>query len=582
MSTKYESERTVYTRDQILALRAHGSQLSQCVRTIVDGLITTRRTIRGCRGGHHRRPPPLETASGSTGGIILSGNRPATPYDRNQYPNKEHEILRHRGSRKGARKIRQPVRILPGGSVELRWSFGPPRYWVSVPSRQVRPDRRRESELPGVYVINASSLAKPHALDQLSAELTSYDLDIAIIAETHFKAHHQTSTVKVKGFNMFRRDRLARRSGGVGVVVAERLQASEFVVPEDSRNLEFIWIKIQLQTENLYVCAFYHPPKQIYETVQPLDRLERTVNAIVAADPDGLLILGGDFNSLPEADVIERTGLIPLVNEPTRGGKVLDRLFVSRPSYTNVKILTSAIKSDHRAIIATDGRLITSRTKNPVVVNFRRRSPEQNASLLRLLAEMDYSEVVDCPDPQRAWNLFYTSALSLLESVYSTRRVTMISADPPYLTPAAKTMLRRKNRLMRSGRLEEASALARRIGIAIQKANSKHLGNIDPQVGPTDLWRRVNQVINKQTIDEDSGALSAASLNEHYARTSYDNAYSEPLKKHTVLKHQALVSEYRMFGLLESRLHHTADGLDGLPAWFLSLMVSLTGPPTTT
>src|SRR6218665_3859820 len=37
---------------------------------------------------------------------------------------------------------------------------------------------------------------------------------------------------------------------------------------------------------------------------------------------------------------------ISLVYEPTRGGNVLDRLFVSRSSYTNVKILTSAIKSD--------------------------------------------------------------------------------------------------------------------------------------------------------------------------------------------------------------------------------------------
>src|SRR6218665_944288 len=117
-------------------------------------------------------------------------------------------------------------------------------------------------------------------------------------------------------------------------------------------------------------------------------------------------------------------------------------------TYTNVKILTSAIKSDHRASVATDGRLITSRSENPVVVNFRRRSPEQNASLLRLLAEMDYGEVVDCPDLQMAWNLFYTSALSLLESVYPMRRVTMTTADPPYLTPATKTMLRRKNRLM--------------------------------------------------------------------------------------------------------------------------------------
>ena len=147
----------------------------------------------------------------------------------------------------------------------------------------------------------------------------------------------------------------------------------------------------------------------------------------------------------------------------------------------------------------------------------------------------------------------------------------MTSAVPPYLTPATKTMLYRKNRLMRRGRLEEASALASRIGIATQKANSKHLQNIDLQAGPADLWKRVNQVINKRTTDGDSGTLSTTSLNDHYARTSYDNGYPEPLKKLTVLKHQALVSEYRMFVLLD-RLHHTTDGLDSLPMWFLHLV----------
>src|SRR6218665_2076384 len=56
----------------------------------------------------------------------------------------------------------------------------------------------------------------------------------------------------------------------------------------------------------------------------------------------------------------------------------------------------------------------------------------------------------------------------------------------------------------------------------------------------------------------------------HYLQRRSMNIMQEPLKKHTMLKQQALVSEYRMFGLLD-RLHHTADGLDGLPAWFLRL-----------
>ena len=89
-----------------------------------------------------------------------------------------------------------------------------------------------------------------------------------------------------------------------------------------------------------------------------------------------------------------------------------------------------------------------------MVEKFQRRSPEQNASLLRLLAEMDDGDVLDCHDPQRALNLFYTSDLSLVESVYPMRRVTTTSVDAHYLSPATKTMLHQKNRLMRSGRLD--------------------------------------------------------------------------------------------------------------------------------
>src|SRR6218665_1820821 len=51
-----------------------------------------------------------------------------------------------------------------------------------------------QTGLPGVYIINASSIAKPHALDKLNAELSRYQLDIAIITETHLKKHHCAST----------------------------------------------------------------------------------------------------------------------------------------------------------------------------------------------------------------------------------------------------------------------------------------------------------------------------------------------------------------------------------------------------
>ena len=57
----------------------------------------------------------------------------------------------------------------------------------------------------------------------------------------------------------------------------------------------------------------------------------------------------------------------------------------------------------------------------------------------------------------------------------------MTSSDPPFLTPETKYMLRRKNKLMRAGRVEEAGALATKVQHAIAKANSVELREVNVQ-----------------------------------------------------------------------------------------------------
>src|SRR6218665_2335020 len=97
MSINGEFERTTYTRDQLLCLPTPGPELGQWVRTLIDSLITTRRTIRGCRGGQHRRPAPVYTESGSTGVRIISGNRPVRrPLSQSQSANTRDAPVPHR------------------------------------------------------------------------------------------------------------------------------------------------------------------------------------------------------------------------------------------------------------------------------------------------------------------------------------------------------------------------------------------------------------------------------------------------------------------------------------------------------
>jgi len=68
---------------------------------------------------------------------------------------------------------------------------------------------------PSIYVINAAAITKPHAVQQLSTDIISYNVDIAAVTETHLKNKHADSVVAIPGYILLRRDRLRRNGGGV-------------------------------------------------------------------------------------------------------------------------------------------------------------------------------------------------------------------------------------------------------------------------------------------------------------------------------------------------------------------------------
>jgi len=80
--------------------------------------------------------------------------------------------------------------------------------------------------------------------------------------------------------------------------------------------------------------------------------------------PTSLVILAGDFNMLSDTDVISRTALNSIVDQPTRGASSLDRIYVNDMCYSNVKVVTSAVKSDHKSLIAYTGPVLHTVNKH--------------------------------------------------------------------------------------------------------------------------------------------------------------------------------------------------------------------------
>src|SRR6218665_3383544 len=144
---------------------------------------------------------------------------------------REQGILRTRGSRGGTRKSRHIKTLITNN---------------------------RNETFPGLYVINANSIAKMHAIDQLRADLIGYSLDIAIITETHLKAHHPDPMVGLSGYSLIRRDRVAGERGGVAVAVKEGLPAREVCIDGDTRSLELLWVRVETAQGILFIGALYH------------------------------------------------------------------------------------------------------------------------------------------------------------------------------------------------------------------------------------------------------------------------------------------------------------------------------------
>ena len=415
-----------------------------------------------------------------------------------------------------------------------------------------------------LYVVNAAALCKPHALQHLSADLNSHSIDVAIVSETHFKAKHADSVVSIPGYLLQRRDRVRRKGGGVALYVRSEHSLTAWTSSTEDRTFELLWARVN----GTFFGALYHPPRPLYSPTALLDHIETCVEEITRDFPTATIVLGGDFNQLTDEDVIERTGFSQIILQPTRDTRVLDRIFVSSPIYTVVRVVSSLVKSDHKAIVAYASNNCAAPMKTRTKRAYRRVTPTHHALFLQHVSTLDIS-VDKHSNIQAMFDAFYTIALELLDRFYPERTITVSSRDPDFVTASIKARLRRKNRLMRAGRIEEADVLAARIGKEIKQRNKVRLNHIEGKTDVKALWTAVNQLVGRKQEATKVDGITAESLNSHYAAVSTDEEYSRPPRKHTTDAAEFIyLTELQVFRILDT-LKPTATGLDGLPAWFL-------------
>ena len=260
--TRTHVDRYTYTRDQLFSLRKSKSKKFVHVLSEV-GLLR----YRGSRGGRRRKcrisTPRFNWSP--TDGLV-------------------HKITVVTGCRQIRRPEVRSISSRPRILLHLKESRDPPPPDIHIHRSDFRP--------PNLYVLNPTSLAKPHALQNLQADIASNNTEIAIISESWLKMHHRDESFELPGFNLFRRDRRRRRGGGVAIY-ANSLFPGNILDTSDlfGDEIELMWVSFDIRGRRVIVGALYHPPRPIYSPGEMLHAIELSIDRFMSESGEALIIL---------------------------------------------------------------------------------------------------------------------------------------------------------------------------------------------------------------------------------------------------------------------------------------------------
>lgn len=458
-------------------------------------------------------------------------------------------------------------------------------------------------QLPSFYVLNATSLAKPNAIQLLSADIQAYNCDLALICETWFTTRHADNELMIDGFSLVRQDRQGQKKGG-GVCAYIRNNIDFSVIDLRNKfssfddNFELLWIHGRCSKWSFIVCICYHPPTSRYQPSQLIDYIKECVDYLAADFLTDFIAICGDFNSLNTSFLCVDCGLDQLVLEPTHCKNIIDKFFISRTELYKASVFKSTVKTKHKALIITpfthknidNNQLYKCVKRKSVVYDLR---PHCIDFLRYRLGTYDWGSVIDMDNLDEMYCAFLQVILNSITECIPSKTVTLKSTDPYYITPYVKRLLIKRNRLRKYGKQEEADSMADKINSVISKLQQNRLASLS-EANSSELWRAVHTVSGKGSLTSNSSSSTRNTIlsdiqvvNEFYAKISTKDDYnlqdilnmritnnngssnSSDNNYNNNIHHLPLdleLTDYNVERLL-SKIKNTSPGYDGIPGW---------------
>ncbi|KAI8517689.1 hypothetical protein Bbelb_037060 [Branchiostoma belcheri] len=341
--------------------------------------------------------------------------------------------------------------------------------------------------MPTFMVSNTRYLR--NKMEEFQYVLQENNIQVAIVSETWFTPEQPEEMSNIDGFTLFSKPRPIQTGGGVAIYVCDKFYARKLEI-EVPPELECTWIftrppRLPREVTGLAVCAVYLPPGSPHQELLH-DHLVETVDHLRTKYADIGICIGGDFNRMDVKQLCTCTNMKQIVNIPTRQDAILDLIITNLGRfYKPCSTIAPVGMSDHRTVIVTPKQHTQSNVVRKKTV---RPMPDSRVrSFGTWITSHDWSEVASKEGSQAMTTAFYSTLHQKMDEHFPTRRIKLHIKDKPWMTPAIKALLSKRQKAFVAGKTNKWKALRNKTQSRIKRARQsfykskvQNLKKLDP------------------------------------------------------------------------------------------------------
>ena len=301
----------------------------------------------------------------------------------------------------------------------------------------------------GFKLVHLNIRSLPKKMDQLRVILEGSNIDIFTLSETWLHAKIDSQLLQVKGYNLFRQDRLVHntnktRGGGLAIYVRNYLDVS--VQKEESsstRDLEAQWVRIiRRDAKNVLLANIYRPPAG--KLNQAIKTLDNNLNSLQKVNEETAIL--GDFNvdyknqKSPNYKAIkffERSHAFDQnINTTTRNTKTSSSLL--DVAFTSMKFVTAAgtldsFLSDHQPIFILKKKE-KNREKHEQEFEGRSYRNYDRHKFTERVAAHDWGPFYNAHNPNKAWEEMQNIIIQEADNLCPVKKFKIRHTKPCWIT----------------------------------------------------------------------------------------------------------------------------------------------------